>query len=190
MTISKKLNEKIKIYVAKLETFADRNWYPPLIAFLSAIDNFIVIIPNDGILIASSMLVPRRWALLAISIAIGSTSGALLLSALVELQGLPWILDFYPGINQTQMWIWSENFFKNYGLIVVFIIGATPIIQQPIIILAALAQTPLWKLTATFFAGRLLKFMLMAYLGSHSPKLLKKMWGLKDEMDEAGIKID
>lgn len=190
MTVSKKLNEKIKTYVAKLETFADRSWYPVLIAFLSAIDNFIVIIPNDGILIASSMLIPKRWALFAVSIAIGSTSGALILSTLVEVHGLPWILNFYPDINQTQMWMWSENFFKQYGLIVVFIIGSTPIIQQPIIILAALAQTPLWKLTATFFAGRLLKFTIMAYLGSHSPKLLKKMWGLKDEMDEAGIKID
>ena len=190
MKISTELHKKITFYVVKMEQFADRIWYPPLIAFLAAIDNFIIVIPNDGILIASSMLIPKRWALFSVSIAIGSTIGAIMLSALVEYQGLPWILNLSPGINQTDMWVWTEKFFKQYGLIVVFLMSAAPVIQQPIIILSVLTKTPLWKLTVTFFVGRLIKFMIIGFLGSHSPRFLKKIWGIKEELKDAGIKLD
>lgn len=190
MTISTKMHEKIQAYVQKLEQFADRVWYMPLISLLSALDNLIVIIPNDGILVASSMLVPKRWFMFALSISIGSTVGAIVLSTLVEHQGLPWVLEFYPGIDQTQMWKWTEEFFDKYGLYVVFAVGLSPLLQQPVIILSALANTPVMELALVIFAGRFIKFNILAYLGSHSPKLLKKMWGMKGELKDAGIKID
>lgn len=188
--LAPKLHEKIRSYVTRLEKFADRSWYPPLIGILAALDNLVIIIPNDGILVASSMLIPKRWLIFAICVAIGSTVGAMILSSLVQFHGLPWILDFYPGINESEMWNLTEKFFDEYGLLLVFAIGASPIMQQPVIILAGLANTPLPILAAAIFAGRMLKFTIMAYLGSHSPKLLKKIWGLKDELNDAGVKID
>lgn len=188
--ISEKMHATIRKYVLWLEQFADRVWYPPLIAFLSALDNLIIIIPNDGILIGSSMLVPRRWAIFAISVAIGSTIGALTLGYLVEQNGLPWIMEFYPEIDQSRVWIWSDKFFGDYGLLLVFAVSLSPLLQQPVVILAALANTPLWQMAMAVFIGRFIKFMIMAFLGSHSPRLLKKMWGLKDELKDAGVKID
>lgn len=189
MSFQEKLHSKIRVYVQKLEQFADRVWYPPLIAFLAAVDNFIIIIPNDGILVASSMLIPKRWAIFALFISIGSTVGAVSLSSLVEVQGLPWILDIFPNIDQTYTWSWTEKFFNEYGLILVFFIGLTPVMQQPVIILAGLANTSLLALALAFFTGRLIKFSVMAFLGSHSPKLLKKIWGISGELKDAGIKL-
>lgn len=188
--ISNKLHAKIRAYVQWLEQFADRPWYPPLIGLLAALDNYVIVIPNDGILVASSMLIPKRWILFATSISIGSTIGAVTFSLLVEHQGLPWILEFYPGINTTEMWIWTDKFFSQYGLLVLFAISASPLVQQPAIILAALANTPLFHLAVVVFTGRFLKFMIMSFLASHSPRLLKKMWGIKDELKDAGVKID
>lgn len=190
MKSSEKLHNKIQSYVQKLEQYADRIWYPPLIGILAALDNLVIIIPNDGILVASSMLAPKRWAIFAICISIGSTVGAVALSLLTEHQGLPWILEFFPGIDQTRTWMWTESFFDKYGLYVVFVVGLSPIMQQPIIILSALAHTPLGEQTAIFFAGRFIKFNLMAYLGSHSPKLLNKIWGIKGDLKDAGVKIE
>ncbi len=190
MATSEKLHTKIQTYVQKLEQFADRAWYPPFIGLLAALDNLIIIIPNDGILVASSMLVPKRWAWFALWISIGSTVGAVMLSLVVQHKGLPWVLDFFPGIDKGQIWIWTEQFFDKYGLFVVFAVGISPLMQQPVIILSALANTPLIELAAVIFIGRFLKFNLMAYLGSHSPKLLKKMWGMKGELKDAGIKIE
>ena len=188
--ISHKIHEKIRTYVQLLQRYADRFWYPPLIGFLAALDNLVVVIPNDGILISSSMLIPKRWFILALSVAVGSTLGAIALAALVELQGLPWILDLYPGVNETKTWTLSMEFFERYGLFLVFAVAITPFVQQPAVILASLANTPLIELAAVIFVGRFIKFLIMAYLGSHAPRVLGKLWGLKSEMKDAGVKRD
>jgi membrane protein YqaA with SNARE-associated domain len=190
---AQKFHDLIQKYVQKLERYADRAWYPILIGILAGLDSIFVVIPTDGILVASSMIVPRRWAIFGTCVAVGSTFGAIVLSVVVETQGLPWILQYYPGIVETKAWIWSDEFFKSYGLIVVFLIGLSPLMQQPIAILAAIAHTPTLPLALTMFSGRILKFLLMGWLASHSPKLLRKLigfMGLKDELKDAGVKIE
>ncbi len=190
MNISEKIHSKIRGYVTQLEKYADRVWYPPLIGILAALDNFIIVIPNDGILVASSMLIPKRWAIYATAVSIGSSIGAVALCLLAQHKGLPWVLEIYPDIDQSQVWIWTEKFFENYGLIIVFLIGISPLMQQPVVIIAALGHTPLFHLALVILISRLLKFHVMAYIGSHSPKYLKKIWGMKDELKDAGIKIE
>jgi membrane protein YqaA with SNARE-associated domain len=190
MAVSEKLHAKIQFYVQKLEQFADRSWYPLLVGLLSVLDNLIIIIPIDGILVASSMLVPKRWAMLVLCITVGSTLGAVLLSLIVENQGLPWVLDFFPEIDKAQVWIWTEKIFNEYGLFLVFAVAVSPLAQQPVIILSALGNTPIGEIAAVIFAGRLIKSFLLAYIGRHSPRLLKKLWGIKGELKDAGIKIE
>lgn len=183
-------SEKIVKIVLLLQKYVDRFWYPPFIGLLAALDNIIIIIPNDGILISSSMLIPKRWFILALNVAIGSTFGALALAAIVEYQGLPWILEFYPGIANTKVWEISMEFFETHGLLLVFVVAVTPFMQQPAVIFASLANTPLFKLALVIFTGRFIKFLIMAYLGSHAPRMLKKMWGLQGELVESGVKLD
>lgn len=187
--IFKKLHQKILYYVEILQHYANRFWYPYFIGFLAAVDNFVIVIPNDGILISSSMLTPKKWFLLALCVAVGSTLGAAVLAALVEFQGLPWVHHFYPNIVQTNAWSLSQDLFNKYGLLLLFIVAVTPVMQQPAVILAGLANTPMMKIMLVIFIGRFIKFLIMAYLGSHAPRLLNKMWGLKDELKSVGINI-
>jgi membrane protein YqaA with SNARE-associated domain len=148
-----------------------------------------MIIPNDGILISSSMLMPRRWFTLALCVAIGSTLGSVLLATFVETRGLEWILEIYPRVNETMSWVWTKNFFEKYGMILVFAVAVTPFIQQPVIIMASLAETPLILLASIIFLGRIIKFLIMAYVGSHAPQYLNKLWGIKNELNETGVDI-
>lgn len=185
-----KIKNRIRELVQILQEYADRLWYPPFIGFLAALDSLVVVIPNDGILISSCMLTPRRWFFLALSVSIGSTLGALTLATIVESHGLPWILNLFPGINESPSWLWTESLFSQYGLLLVFAIAATPLVQQPVIILAGLAQVPLLEFTGAVFIGRFLKFLFMAYLGSHAPRLLGRLWGLKSDLRDAGVKLD
>ena len=83
----------------------------------------------------------------------------------------------------------SVEFFEKYGLLLVFFVAVTPLIQQPAVILASLANTPLVELAVVVFTGRFIKFLIMAYVGSHAPQMLSKLWGLKDELRDAGVKI-
>ncbi|MBK9294738.1 MAG: hypothetical protein IPM57_09890 [Oligoflexia bacterium] len=189
MTKNEKLKGIIQKTFSNLKKHINRVWYTPLIGLLSALDNFFVIIPNDGILISSSILSPKKWFWFALSVAIGSALGAWALAAAVELKGLPWILEHYPGLDQTKTWVITHDFFKQYGLAVVFVIAITPLLQQPAVILASLAEAPLLELTIVIFVGRFIKYLIMAYVGSHTPKLLNKMWGVKSELEEVGTEI-
>lgn len=174
----------------QLEKFTDKPWYALLIGALAMIDTFVIIIPTDGILISSTMLKPLHWLLYAISITVGSTVGAVLFAYLLEVHGLPWILDIYPSLTQGHMWTIMENFFNQYGLIIVFLIAAAPVIQNPSIILACMADISLLHIFLVIFAGRFLKYLIMGYISSHAPRLLGKLWGLQDELDEVGIKVN
>jgi membrane protein YqaA with SNARE-associated domain len=185
----KRLHRQVRKHVKKLHGFVGHVWYPPFIAVLAALDNFILIIPTDGILISSSLLTPRRWFIFALNIAIGSTLGAVALAALVEQQGLPWILKFYPGLDKGASWLWALGFFDKYGLAFVFVVALGPLVQQPAVIMAGLANTPLFNLAAVIFLGRLLKFLFMAYIGSHTPRLLGRLRGLKGELEQVGVEI-
>jgi membrane protein YqaA with SNARE-associated domain len=187
--LSSNFHQKIKRYVAILQAFADRFWYPQLVGLLAALDNFIVVIPNDGILISSSMLTPKRWFTLAFWIAVGSTVGAVGLATLTNIHGLPWIIELFPGADQSATWSMTESFFHKYGLIVLFVVAVSPLVQQPAIILASLADTPIFLIASAIFSGRFIKFLLMAYIGSHAPRLIGRMWGIKGELEDVGVKV-
>ena len=186
--------QKIKDFITKsiknLQKYTHRPWYGPMIGLLAALDNIVIIIPNDGILISSVMLRPNRWIYFAISVTIGSALGALFLASLVEHMGLPWFLELYPNMMESHTWVLMHQFFETYGLLLVFIVALSPIFQQPAILLAAIANTSLPQLVLTVFVGRLIKFLIMAYVASHAPRLLSRMWGIKDDLAEVGIDVN
>ena len=180
----------LKIQMRKIQRHTRKKWFSPFIGLLAALDNFILIIPTDGLLISSTMLIPKKWLSFAISVTIGSLIGAMGIAYLVELHGLPWLLNFYPDLDQTKSWIWSQQFFENYGLLCVFVVSLTPLMQHPAIVLAVLVNTPMYKLALVIFGGRAVKYLFFAYIASHSPKYLKKIWGIKGEMEEVDIKFN
>lgn len=182
-----KLHTLIRRWTRRLQSYSQRIWYPPLIAFLAAIDHWIIVIPNDGILISSAILAPKRWLTLAIWVAAGSTLGAVLLAVLVKFHGLPWILQYYPGLDTTTIWAYSSRIFSQYGLLMVFFCAATPLAQQPAIILAGLANTSLADFALVTLAGRSIKFLFLSYVSAHSPKLLSRLWGIQKEIKDSGM---
>lgn len=184
------LHQRMSRWIVSFQKHVNRTWYAPLLGLIAALDCFVLVIPTDGILISSAMLRPKRWLILAVCTAIGSTFGAMLFAALVEYHGLPWILEIYPTINSGAMWSLATQFFERFGLLLVFAVAAAPITQHPIVILAVLAKVSLFKLGLVMLAGRLFKCLIMAYVASHAPRLLAKMWGVMDELKDAGVKLD
>lgn len=172
----------IQVQIRRLRRHTNNIWYTPLISLLSLLDNFIIIIPNDGILISSTMLVPKKWHIFAVCMAMGSTLGAVLLAYFVKMEGLPLILNYYPGIDNNQIWTWSEIFLEKYGLLFVFVVGLSPFMQQPAIILASLANITLFKLSIVIFLGRVIKFLVMSYVAASAPKYLSSLWGIRKEL--------
>lgn len=185
-----KIKKTLLSFIVGFQKFINRWWYGPSIAFLAAMDNLVLIIPNDGLLISASMLSPKKWFHFAVWIAIGSTIGAMVLALLVKIYGFDFLHLFDPAIETTNAWIKTEEFFDVYGLIVVFIVAVTPLVQQPAVALAALAGTPIFYIAAVVFVGRGIKFLIMSWVASHAPKMLSKLWGLESEMKEMGLVVE
>jgi membrane protein YqaA with SNARE-associated domain len=181
------MKQKMLRWVKVLQGFIDRIWYAPLIALLALLDNIILVIPNDGILVSSTMLQPKRWLYYAIAITVGSTLGAMVLAMLVENFGLPTVLQFAPGFETSATWIQTDKFFTEWGLWVVFGVAVAPILQQPAVVLAAAAGIPLFEIVAIVFIGRLIKYLIMSYIASHAPAMIYKIWGIQGDLHEVGL---
>lgn len=179
--------KRIKNFLSYLQKFSDRSWYPSLVAGLALSDCFILIVPTDGILVSSVLMNPKKWLRLALWTTVGSTLGAGLLAWTIESYGMGFIFKIYPDLMLSSMWIWTENFFNQYGLLVVLLVAASPLAQHPAIVLAALSGANIFFITGVVLLGRLVKYVFIAYISSHMPHLLKKMWGLQGELKEVGV---
>lgn len=182
-----KIKKFITHTIKTLQNYINRAWYLPMISLLAFLDNFLVVVPTDGILISSSMLRPQKWFLFGLFVAIGSSIGAFGLAWLIEGNGIAIVEKLFPDIQSSSAWIRTQHFFNEYGLWLLFAVAVTPFTQQPAIILAVLAGVPIIQIFLIELLGRWIKFTLMAYLGSHAPNLIKKFWGVSSELKEVGI---
>lgn len=178
------LEPRMKALIRRLQKHARRWWYAPLVAFLAFIDHFMIIIPTDGLLVSAVLLNPKRWVSTTLIVTLGSSLGALALAALIEWHGLPLLLQISPGIDQTQAWSWTDRFMDEYGMLAVFAVALSPFMQHPAVALASLANVPLAKIFGVVFLGRIIKYSIVCWVASHMPHLLKRLWGMRDEIEE------
>jgi membrane protein YqaA with SNARE-associated domain len=183
-----KLQERLKGWFTTLQKYADRWWYAPVIGLLAAADLFLVVIPTDGLLIGAVMLSPRRWIYSALMVSLGSALGCVALAHLIQVHGMPFLLSIVPGIQANSTWTWTNELMDKWGTWAVFLVALSPMMQHPAIALAALAGMPLANIAGFAFAGRILKYLMLAYLGTHAPGVLGKFWGLQHELEEVGLK--
>ncbi|WP_409479493.1 YqaA family protein [Pseudobdellovibrio sp. HCB154] len=182
-----KLKRLITHAVKLLQYYIDRVWYLPMLSLLAILDVFFIVIPTDGLTISSSMLKPRKWFYFGVFSAAGSVLGAMILCYIVQLYGIHIVETLFPNMQASNFWLQTQKFFDAYGLWLLFAVALSPLSQQPVLILAVLATVPLLQILLITVVGRFLKFLLFAYIGSHAPHLIKKLWGMKDELQEVGI---
>jgi membrane protein YqaA with SNARE-associated domain len=182
------MQKTVRRWIRFVEGYANRWWYSPLIAVLAAADSFVVIVPTDGLLVSAAMLAPRRWISTALFVSVGSSLGALGLALVLERHGLPWLLYFQPDIQQTSAWIYTDRLMDAWGSWAIFAVSLTPIMQQPAVALAALAGRPMGEIFFAALAGRAVKYGLLAWVSTHAPGVLGKLWGFKGDLEEAGVK--
>lgn len=181
------MKSKTVQFIQWLQSHVQAWWYGPFIGVLAAVDNIVLFVPNDGILISSCMLVPKKWLQFTWSIALGSTFGAILLYLMVYYFGTDFILWISPDLMTSSAWVWTDQFFDQYGIWIVFAVAISPVLQQPAVVLAALASVPILEVMVVVFIGRIIKFMIMGYIASHAPQYLGRLWGIDRELKEVGI---
>lgn len=175
-------------FTAFFRLHADRWWIPPLIAASAFADLFVLVIPTDGLLVSYVILAPRRWIYAGLWVALGSALGALAFAAVMHHHGLPFLLQILPGIESTKTWVWTVGLMSRWGAWAVFLISLSPILQHPAVAMAAIAGRPLLEIFALVLVARAIKYLFIAWVATHAPKLLRKLWGIQYELREVGLK--
>ncbi len=112
--------QRIRNWISILQKHVQSWWYPPLISFLAMIDNVIIVVPTDGLLVSATILNPKRWIYIALMVTVGSACGALVLGYLLELHGLPLLLEWFPDIAQTKTWQVTDQLMDRWGTLALF----------------------------------------------------------------------
>lgn len=160
----------------RLKKFADRSWYAPLVGLLAGADQFIIIVPIEWLMIPSVLLNPRRWLRNALWITTGCTVGAVALAAIADFYGMSIIQHWAPRVVESANWIRSLKYMNDHGAWALLLIAASPLPQQPAVALAGLSHMSLAKVFIAVWIGRAIKYCVVAYIASHAPTLLNKLF--------------
>lgn len=173
--------KKVKERISKIFRFTDRKWYPYAVSALTAADVFVGIIPSDALLVSAVLGRPKNWIRIGLIFALGNFLGAALLAGIVYWDA-DLLREFFPHFFQSKAWLTIASFMEQYGGFALFIAIMCPFPIQPFIVLPLLSGFSLKSLLIIYFFSRLFKVSVIAWLASHTPKLLAR-WsmGLEDK---------
>ncbi len=174
--------DKVLTWIRRLQQFADRPWYFPVLGLLAGLDLFILLIPTDALLVSSVMLKPKKWIGAGVWVSLGSALGAVLLASLIQWNPILVFEQWFPHAFETAAWRSMDWFFDEYGGRALFFIALSPLVQFPAVAIAALSGMSLTKLFFVYLLGRLIKSLLFSYGGSHGSKLLFRLPMLRKDL--------
>jgi membrane protein YqaA with SNARE-associated domain len=171
--------------LSKIQLQVQRPYYFFLLGFVTMMDAFVLVIPTDGLLVTSVLGHPKAWFRNALATTVGSVLGSLLLASAIEFYGIDLLVTLAPGIETSSAWARSTDLMLNYGIYAIFLVGLSPLPQQPIVVIAALAKISLPLLGILLMSGRLLKYLIIAFVSAKSPDYVNKFRGIKKELEAA-----
>ena len=128
----------IRRCIARLHPFAERWWFPPLAAALSAAATLSLTVPVGPVLIALVALNPRRWRVVVVWAVLGSVLAGTLVTHLLGHYGMAWIDRQLPQLAASKHWHHLVDWAASYGFLTLAAVAASPFAQTPALILAAM----------------------------------------------------
>ncbi|MBC7387031.1 MAG: VTT domain-containing protein [Cryobacterium sp.] len=178
----------MKKTIRRIQRYADRAWFIPLICFVTFIDLFIIVIPTDGLVLLASLMRPKTWFWNAVLISTCCAFGAVALAIFAHHFGER-VAVYFLGEHffETKNWIRMSGWIEHYGFWGIAFIAIGPLPQQPAILIAGLARMNLVELFFAVWIGRFPKYLLYSYIGTQGPGWMKKHLGFTIEALEEEI---
>lgn len=154
--------------------FADRPYYPGIVALVAASDYFVPGSPSNAIFIGSILPRTSQWRRLSLFFAVGCAAGAFLLATLIGSHGEAFV-GWVTQSEAADPWQRLEALIAVYGLVALAALAATSApVRIAVAILALSGHTPL-AIGAIVLAGRLVAYPTLAWLVASSPALISKI---------------
>lgn len=151
-------NLGIRRWVGRLFPYADRWWFPPLAAALSAAATLSLSVPVVPMLMALVALNPRRWRAVVVWSVLGSAMAGALFTHLLGDFGSAWINARLPQLAASKHWHYLVTWVSAYGFVTLTAIAASPFTQTPALILAALLGLSWPEVFGALLLGKGLKY--------------------------------
>ncbi|MDO8777224.1 MAG: hypothetical protein Q7K57_52640 [Burkholderiaceae bacterium] len=171
----------VRRWVGRLAPYADRWWFPPLTAVLSAAATLSLTVPVGPMLIALVAINPRRWRAVVVWSALGSAMAGALFTHLLGHFGTVWISERLPQLAASKHWHYLVNWVSSYGFVTLAAIAASPFAQTPALILAALLGLPWPEVFGALLLGKGFKYSLDGAVTAHTTGV--PMGAIKTELD-------
>jgi membrane protein YqaA with SNARE-associated domain len=163
---------RLSRWLSQLEKFADRSWYLPLMAGLTALDFFILILPLDGMVMTSAFLRRPRWFATALGFALGAWVGGMALALAIDHWGEPLVRSLMGDVLGSPYWLKTAAWVGQHGIWALLGLTLTPLPLHPPIAICTLAGVPLVEMAGILFVGRLTKYSVLCWVSCRAPKFL------------------
>lgn len=164
--------------------FAAKPWYPFFVAFLNGADIYIMVVPNDALLISAVNASPQYWFFIGALVAAGTACGVGSLASLAMMFGTEWMRSSFPTVFESSMFESCSWYMQQYGGWAIFVGAISPIIIHVFAFVGIMAEMNLFVMIIAVFLGRMVKYCTLAYLTVHVPSMesfSKGVWGMTDK---------
>ena len=164
-------NLGIRRCVARLHPFAERWWFPPLGAALSAAATLSLTVPVGPVLIALVALNPRRWRAVVVWAVLGSALAGTLFTHLLGHFGMAWIDRQLPQLSASKHWHYLADWAASYGFLTLAAVAASPFAQTPALILGAMLGMQWPTVFGALLLGKGLKYTVVGAATARAARL-------------------
>lgn len=164
--------------IRSLLSRADGRAFPVAVGGVAVAATLSMSVPFASLLMAAVFMAPRRWRAIALCASLGAAFGSGLLYLAFHHLGWERFFAAYPDVVRSAAWSDATEWLGAYGVPALFVIAATPLPLTPALMFAAISQLPVAAVMLALWSGKLLKYLLYAWLASKFPeRALRAEWG-------------
>ena len=126
--------------------------------------------PVTAVIVPAALLMPTRWRAITLVSAAGSAIGATVMVIVLHHLGWTAIYEHFPEMLSHPTWTRIMDWAARYGVIALFVIAISPLPQTPALVFLGVAQHAYVSVAAAMFAGKLIKYGVLAWVASRFPE--------------------
>ena len=155
--------------IRRLTQRASHPAFPVFVGGIALASTLSMSVPFASLLVATTLMAPRRWLSIAVWSSLGAAVGAGLLYLAFHHLGWVRLFALYPEIVRTAAWSDATRWLSNYGVAVLLLIAALPLPLTPALMFAAITGLSVIEVLPALWLGKLIKYTTYAWLTSAFP---------------------
>ena len=157
--------------------YSNQKWYSWWAGGILFLDFFVPILPGASLVMASSLMQPKKWIIFAVTTTLGAAAGSFVTSFLIQLFGDQLLEVLFPGITASSGWGQATSLVRDYGGFALFVMACVPVPIRTLTVVAAISGIGWPVILIATLLGRFICFGTLSYLASRAPQyMLRLKW--------------